>query len=238
MTDIELIHAHIDGELTGEQIAQVSERLLADPIFRAHYEEARGLKKLVADSCKGIPCDETWARCQARLAEIDRRTTVEAFIGKNSWQLAACLFLVLAGVGIVNRVNPNQALRTSDVATAAASIGTSSIVPDSLRSWLGGAKKQESVRQLAVRGYGRGYAENGVPVERVLLDDGQGPLSLLIVHGNGTLDTAERNEKDQCLIGTFGTDNCVQWQVQGRVFFLAGPRSHDDLILIMKALRG
>ena len=237
MTDIELIHAHIDGELTGEQTKEVSERLLVDPIFRAHYEEARGLKKLVAASCKSVTCEETWARCQSRLTEMDRRTYAEAFVGKYSWQLAACLFFVLAGVGILNRVNPNQALRSSDVATAAASIGTSSIVPDSLRSWLGGAKREESVR-LVVRGYGQGYAENGVPVERVMLDDGKGPLSLLIVHGSGTLDTAQRNEEHQCLTGTFGTDNCVQWQGQGRVFFLAGARSHDDLIVIMKALRG
>lgn len=238
MTDLELIHSLIDGELEGETRQAAQERLFADPVFRAHYEQALALKSAVKEQCSGTMCEETWNMCRSRLDAIDQTSRAEAFIGRYAWQMAACLFMVLVGLGIFNRMNPSRSLRAADVASYTASLGTGGIVPNGVEDWLG-RKLGVSIpeEQIQIVGYGQGRMADGRPIERVDLSDASGHMVLIVVNNTDHVEGTWQSGSNDYQRGTIGETNCIAWQGSNVVAFLVGNRSHEELQNVLDKLR-
>ncbi|MBL8086521.1 MAG: hypothetical protein JNM85_00445 [Chthonomonas sp.] len=237
MKDFELMHSLADGQLEGEERNAALAKMSADPRLEAEYQQALALKSTLKRCVKGEMCNETWSLCKSRLDEIDRASNAQHFVSKYSWQMAACLFFLLVGAGIMNRVGSQNTLHTSDVASYAAGLNTSSIVPESVRSWFSDRLgNHEAKTPLELVGFVEQRMQDGRIVQVYDIRDERGQMRLLRVSGAVAVDGTWRDPRTNSRRGVIGSNNCLFWTEDNAAFLLLGNRSHDELQRVVDEL--
>jgi hypothetical protein len=123
MTDprlLQLINAEIDGELDGEQRAELSRRLLADPAARAERDE---LKRVCA-ALDGLPLAEPprdlAGGVLAALPNTPTPAPALAWDARHRWRYLAVAACVLAALTVVFEMGRGPGTATTDAAATMA----------------------------------------------------------------------------------------------------------------------
>jgi hypothetical protein len=112
---VELINAEIDGELDARQRAELSARLLSDPVARALRDEMHRLCKALDEVGPVDPPPQLRAEILAALPQMQvRKSKTQWSVPK--WRFAAALAGVLITGTIVFRVIDNQQQAASEMA--------------------------------------------------------------------------------------------------------------------------
>ena len=238
MTDLELIHGLVDGELEAKELAEARGRLESDADFRAHYDAAREQKAGLKSKVTMVGCPETWAKCRGRLDEIDRAGKAEFIISKYAWQMAACLMLFLVGVGAYNRSTGGQAIHAGSVTTAAAGLSSSVISPSRIESWLTnklGIKANTPSQKIIFQSVSEGVVE-GRSMWKVDLTDSGVPLSLVVIANAPNIMGLTDDDSENMKTGQINGLNCVAWKVREYTCVLMGDRQPSQLEDLAKVL--
>jgi len=235
MTDLELIHGLVDGELEGADLALARSRVENDAAFRAHFESARDQKVFCKASLAPATCSETWSKCRGRLDELDRSRRAETVISKYAWQMAACLFLFMVGFGVYNRTG-GQSVNAGSLTTATAAVGPSVVNPGRVENWLAtklGLRSQAVNRNITFLGAAEGVVE-GRQMWKVDMLDGSVPLTLVVIANAPVIQGL--NDQGDTQVGQINGQNCFSWKVREYTCVLVGDRQPDELAQISKVL--
>lgn len=235
MTEFELIHGLVDGNLSDEDRAEAQARLFSDPNFKAHFEFAAASKKAVREQCTGVDCEETWAKCRDRLNQIDRARKVEHNVSKYAWAMVAGLTLLIGGVGIINRSDRGGRMHTSDLPSLNASLVPQAGIPSNMGRWLNGQGIQVQPDRVRVTGFAHGYNE-GREAFRINLRDRVGDMALMIVQDSEGVDGTWSQEGSEFKYGQIESLHFVTWNHDGRAMMLVGDRSLEELQSIAEAI--
>ncbi len=231
MKDWSLIHALADGQLNDAERKEVEAWIEADPEARLEFESARLLKTMVSQECAPITCDATWAKCQRRLGEFDRRSTIERFVGRSAWGMCGIFFVAIFSAAMLNR-SGTMNLKTSDVLGAnLMPIAT----PQSQSSnenarWLRGLADRNVPLQtdvLRVLSAQRGNL-NGHNVVRLDVADAKGNMILYIASDAAQFQDSGGHGDGYGLIRV-GEAMGLTWSKSGMAFLLLGDRNDDEL---------
>lgn len=235
MSDWTLIHAYADGELSGSELREVESWIEADPRAKAEFEAIRSVKSTVSKSCEPVMCEETWAKCQDRLRALDRKSSVEAFVGKWAWGLCSIFIVAIVSAAYMNRIGGPK-MRSTDLMSA--SLPTFSAPQSNSQTeqkrWLRGLSVPVEPGPVQVDGAYEGIM-NGRRVVRLNLHDNAGPMSLFVANFDEFTDTPTANEYGVIRVNNDALG--LTWSQGGRSFLLVGKRDPEGLQSVADALR-
>jgi hypothetical protein len=223
MIDVEKLSALIDNELDPAERAEVEKFLANDPQATAQVSAMRSMKTALQDCATPVKCDDEWKACVKRLNEIDKAKTTRSIVDRWAWAMCSCLFVFIAIAGFYNRSNPGIHAGVGDLSRA----GMEKPVRDIyhwLKSELGGAP---SLPASATQGSEGSYGEHRVL--KVVLQDHEGQMGLLIVRGNVVIESVKPMDDGNHFLGQNGDKNSIVWSESGNVLILTGTRSPDEL---------
>lgn len=241
MIDKTEIHALADGELSPEDAARVEAQVNQCPESLAEYKSLVALKETSRRLADTVTCEETWRKCQGRLAEIDRTRRVESFVGRWAWGFCSVFLALILGAGLLNRANSNP-LHSADVARMMSSLGPSSsqtpAAPEQMRNWLRGfAPGTIQLDRVRVVAAAEGVIDNR-HVARLTLKDAQGYANLVIIpEVNEIADLQASDAPEGYCYGRVGEVPCVAWTESGYAFIVLADRSPQDLLGIAQGIR-
>lgn len=236
MNDFELVNGLADNSLGAEDRARALKRLDEDAHLKAHYEVALATRQALQKDCKGVMCEETWSKCQARMDEFDKSRVVELFVSKHAWKLAASLFFLVAGAGVFQRMNSSSVFHTSDLASVSASMSPLDLSSNRL-NWLsdeGGLKVSESRIKLLSYAIGE---QGGRKIHQLQVQDAIGPAVITLVENAADVEGAWARNDGEYKYGQVQMLNCVQWQAGKNSVVVMGSRSHQELTQLADRLR-
>lgn len=238
MTDFELIHGLVDGNLSEADKAEAQARMFSDPNFKSQFDFAVAAKKALKTHCTGVDCEETWSKCRQRLNQVDRAKTVELNISKYAWAMVAGLTLLIGGVGIINRSDGGKRMHSADLLNLSANLVPQAALPTSVGKWLNGQGidvKQNQLNKIQVLGYAHGYM-NDREAFRVGLRDRTGDMALMIVKNAGEVDGTWSQDGSEYRYGQIEDLYVVTWKRGDRVMMLVGNRSLEELQSVAETL--
>lgn len=241
---IEKVHALADGELPLEESRVTSHELQGDAELAREYQWAVYLPELLRAKCAPVSNDVAWAAARARLDALDAvrsDSRVDRFVGRWSWALAACLFVVIVFAGVLNRGGSTQ-LNGQQMAGLLGTLGEEQSFSDpeeavrTLSSQMGGGLP-DLRSAVQITGIAGGEVD-GHKFAKVSLTDGSGPMLFAIIDQAKGFDGLAPLEGRKEYVGAVvnGT-NCVGWSADGRAYLLSGERSMDELISVCDQVR-
>lgn len=242
MSDYLDIHALADGQLEGNERAEVEARMKCCDRSQAEYIAVQDLRETLQSKCVPITCEDTWRRCQGRLRELERTKKVESFVGRYAWGLCSVFVVAFVMAASMNRMG-GTSLSTGDVARASSTLipfgAPRSQAPDDQRKWLEGVmngpmpSQPESVQVLG----GASGVINGHKMVRINLVDSIGAMAFFMMEDVQRIDDAESTSKHGFALCKVNGSNAVGWTEGNRSFLLIGERPMDDLEVIATAIR-
>lgn len=235
MSDWTKIHAFADGQLSPAETQEVAAWIKDDPKAQAELEAIEALKSTVSTRCETMTCEETWKKCQGRLRELDRKSGVEAFVGKWAWGLCSIFIVAIASAAYMNRIGGPQ-IRSTDLMSA--SMPTFS-APQSKsqteqRRWLRGLSIPVEPGPVQVESAYEGVM-NGRRVVRLNLTDNTGPMSLFMASCDEFTDRPVSNEYGIVRVNMDALG--LTWSQKGMSFLLIGKRDPEALQAVAEAIR-
>lgn len=233
MSDYSQIHALADNELTAAERAEAEARLQVCDKSRAEYETVKALKGVLQSKCEPVKCDETWAKCQDRLKELDRTKRVERVVGRYAWAMCAFFVVAIFSAGMVNRMMPKN-VAASEVARMSAGFAPitapqPNAANEERRKWVDGIfGKPMPVRTDALRlvGGARGTV-NGVDTVRIDFVDQRGPIALFVIP-SAAISDLQVDEEGYGLVSVH-EQNGLAWRDGEVTFLVLGNRSPELL---------
>lgn len=235
MSDWIEMHALADGQLEGAAKAE-AESKLEDPAHRAEFEAVQNLKGTLQSHCKPIPNPSAWQKCRERLAEFDKRQTVEGFVTKYAWGLSTLFLAIILGAGLFNRAFHVEGLGTGDAARVLSGLASTRSTPSTsvdMSEWIVPPRGDELrlIRQAA--GIFRGH-----PVAAAYFEDAKGPITAFSISGISRIEGVEPLlDNPFYSVGKLNGVNCVTWSDGPNTLFLVGERSFEELGGIADRLR-
>lgn len=229
------IHALADGQLDGSAKADAEAKLSQDSALKAEFEAIQSVK-LALRRVEPVTCAKTWAKCRERLAEIERRSVVEGFVGRYAWGLCTIFLAVIVGAGLFNRAFKADGIGTGEAARVLSGLTASApqvnqAVP--MQSWIK-PRPEKKIRVLAQR---LGQFD-GHPVVRYDLEDPEGKLAILGIGGVSGVEGVEPMlENQEYSIGKLNGTNCVTWSDGDDTVFLVADRPYEKLADVATELR-
>jgi len=230
MSDMHDLHALADGQLNGEQEAQVRERLKTCHVSQAEYQAILQLKQTVGCQCKGISNTEEWAKCRARMDELDRAKKVNTFVGRHAWGLAAAVGLILVSAHVTNRITHKYDVSSGEA--SASFMGSRAVTPavDAEGQAIIGNRVLRVPRgSFEIKSMKQGLLE-GQPTTLLNLQYGNYPMEFMAIEGAGT---------DQAGFSTEPGDNgttAVKWTDGNTLFLLVGPQGPREITGVAEKL--
>jgi hypothetical protein len=233
MSDYSQIHALADDELTAAERAEAEARLQVCEKSRAEYETVKALKGVLQSKCEPVKCDETWAKCQERLKEIDRTKRVERLVSRYAWAMCAFFVVAIFSAGMINRMMPKN-VAPSEIARLSAGFAPMSTpqpnaAVEERRKWVDGIfGKPMPVRtdSLELVKATRGFV-NGVDTVRLDFVDKTGPVALFIMP-SAAISDLQVDEEGYGQI-TVHEQSGIAWRDGEVTFFVLGNRSPELL---------
>ena len=111
-----LIHAELDGDLSGEQRADLARLLLADPQVRALRDQLRGVGSRLDALGQGEPPPELKDSIVSRLPSAPAATTYSTASSFSRWRLAAMVAGLLMAGTIVYEIAQGPAPGSREIA--------------------------------------------------------------------------------------------------------------------------
>ena len=225
MIDPTLIHAYVDGELTAAEVREFESQMHADPALAREVESARQLKASISTFAMKVDCDDAWAGCASRIAELQKVRRTERFVTRNAWALCGGFAFVLLMGGMWHRATAPASVENADfVKMMAGGIGVQSQPISTQRkelnryldSLLNEARKVTSDGRIEVLRSEAGDM-GGHRATRLLLRDKLGDMILIVADGNVEVEG----------LTSTGT---------GHTFLLAGDRNASDLVTLAKSI--
>lgn len=234
MTDYSLIHAYVDGQLSGEERAKVEQWIKEDPKARAEFDSVEALKSVLSRCCEQVSCEETWAKCKGRLGEMDRKSGIEAFVGRWAWGLCSIFIVAIMSAAVMNRAQGPQIRSTDLMSTSLVPFGAPQSKSETdQRTWLHGLSIPLEPSVVKVEGAFRGFL-NGEQVIRLDIRDSEGPMQLYVASLREFTDSEETNEYG---VVRSGDETGLTWSERGKSYLLVGPRTPQALTAIADGLR-
>jgi anti-sigma factor RsiW len=232
------VHALADGQLEGEE-KRAAEALLHDPALRSEYEAVLSLKSVVRTKCEPVSSPGTWHKCRERLAEMDKRSVVEDFVGKYAWGLSSIFLALIIGAGLFNRAFSDEGIATSDAARMLSGLASSSSAASEaapsvdMSEWITPPRGGE-IRQV-------GHASDvfqGHPVAAYYFEDANGRFAVLNVYGVSRVEGVEAMlDRPGYFAGKLNGFNSVAWFERANSLFIVGDRPHEELAKLAERLR-
>jgi len=222
MIDVEKLNALVDNELSPSERAEVEAQLAQDPNAAAQLGAIRQLKDALQTHVRPVPCADEWKACVKRLNEIDGAKRTNVFVGRWSWAMCSALFILIAGVGVFNRMNPGVHAGTGELSRA----GMEKPVRDAyhwLRDKFGGTPAVPLQIVEARQGELGGH-----PVAAIHLRDGKGDMSLVIAPNFVVEGVAPMDDGRHFACQT-GEATSVVWEDKGITMVLTGKRDATQL---------
>ena len=229
------VNALADGELDEQKKKETLKLVDENPEAKAEYGWAVFFKSFLREKLPNTHNEEVWSQCKARLSELDRKSTVETFVGKYSVAMTAILLLVIVYAGAVNRAFGAPELSEQQLAgllssgvSGAEEVAETTDINSVLRESIGTEMpKLESYFRVA--NVSKGSIE-GHPFAQLTLLDAQGPMTLFVIHGVQGIDNLERDRfRKEYSTGKLQGDNCVAWMAPDYTFLLVSDRTRDEL---------
>lgn len=241
MSDLLRMHALADGHLEGEEKMLAEGQLAESKACRAEFESVRMLKTTLSEKAETISCDKTWAKCRERIAELDRKKSIESVIGKYAWALCSTFLVFIVTAAVLNRTVGARDLRTGDVAKILGGFGklSSSDGPpiEDMQKWIRTTPVTIDVGKLRTLGFAQGNYE-GRNAALLTLADGEGFVQVVIVRGAEEVVGAEPmsggGDYRICLLNGM---NCITWTDADFSLFLVGPRAPESLRGVAESIR-
>lgn len=236
MSDWMEMHALADGQLEGAAKAE-AESKLSDPANRAEFEAVQTLKGVLQSKCESVSSPTTWSKCRERLAELDKRKTVEGFVGRHAWGLSTLFFAIILGAGLFNRAFHGEGIGTGDAARALSglsSLSHSTTTPSvDMKDWIVPPRGD----QLRLLRQSAGTFQ-GHPVAAAYFEDAKGPLAAFSIFGVSRIEGVEPMlDNPAYSVGKLNGVNCVTWSNGANTFFLVGERPFEELGSLADRLR-
>lgn len=233
MMEFEQIHALADGELGGQEQAEVIERIGRCEKTRAQYETAILLKQTLKTKCGPVECRDAWKTCRSRLDEIDRAKRAERFVGKYAWAICGIFLLSIIGAGTLNHFGRGRALYAGDVSSIVSGLTPVSVQPQGIRNWIASKLGQDVVaipqtERMDVCGVALGERD-GRRFVRVDLKDTRGRMALIAVSDTSALAGSSETGSRAFSHRQIESLNCVSWTQGECALLLVGDRSPSEL---------
>lgn len=235
MNDLELIHGLADGSLDKEQRTEAEARMRTNPALAEQYEDILLLRRALKKDCPGVRNDIAWEATRSRLAELDRNKTVELFTGRYAWQMAACLFFVLVGVGFYNRSAGARPLHMAELAGVTNQLNAAPFSMSGILDFFTKRGVDLQREELRVQRVMKGQFD-GREITLLDLSDSHGPLRLIAVADAGPVE-GTWNGTSNLRYGQLGQLRCVTWNQNGNALLLVGDRSNDELAEIAASIQ-
>jgi hypothetical protein len=227
MIEIEKLHAYVDGELEGQEKAQVESLIVSDPAAAREVQSLTSLKRALSAQAKPVEDEAAWKACVGRLNEIDRAKGAERFMARYAYALCSVLFLVIVSAGLFNRAGFGPKFNANDVTRMTGNfplIGVPSNTGDWLSQEIGSPPTTIPLQVLKV---GTG-THQGYRYAKLVIQDHGGPMELVIVPGLDALEgTTPLDEKYSQV--TVQDTQAVVWREYGQLMILVGPRDTKEL---------
>lgn len=231
------LHAYADGELDKQSEDRVRRQLQQCSASQAELDCIQNLKLAMKANCPPMECADAWKSCVGRLDELDKVKRTESFVGKYAWALCGVfLFFILAG-GVISRMGTGRDMGGKDLARIAGSLGpvsrpTSREAQDKKR-WLdqimGQASQVISPDRIDVLGVATGSVD-GHRVSQLALQDGRGPLTMLVVDAQLDLASIPESPDPRYRASNLQGVNCLVWAQGDYTLILAGERAYEELV--------
>lgn len=238
MIDVERLHAYVDGQLEGTELAEVEKAVGSDPQLEDQVHSIREVKRCVESHVKPVPSDEAWRACVGRLNELDKVRRTESFVSRYAFSMCAVLFALIVGVGLFNRTGDGR-VDPGAVWMQGAGLSPMSL-PADVNSWLRSRNSSAQIPENLIRVVGTAEGVvGGNYMARANLRDSQGDMALFLVSGVKSIDNVAPMDDGVHMACQVGQDNCVIWPSgeAGQVLMLVGPRDHDELRAVADAIR-
>jgi len=222
----ELIHALVDGQLTGEEFEKAQALLESDPECQMEYQWATKIKANAAAQCRVTPDQTAWNKALQQMDEIDRSQKINRFVSKYAWAFCALVLATILFGAVNTRTTGSQTLAREHVAEL--------FSPGALKS-PSSSNSVTSDSMLDLRPYSITAVADGIVADRpcryLRLRDQVGSLALLAVSGVQGLEgidtpTGIRGFKS----GEVNGAKCVTWTMKGTTFVLSSNRPTTELI--------
>ena len=237
MSDLLRMHALADGQLDGDEKEIANRELAESKACRAEFESVRALRSALSQHCLGTECKEVWAKCRDRIAELDRKKSVESAIGRYAWGLCGTFLVFIVGAAILNRAGGPRDIRTGDVAKIIGGFGRLSTGDgppvEDMQKWI--RTTTVDVGKLRTLGFAEGNYE-GRDAALLTLADAEGIVQVVIVRGAQQVVGAEPMDGDYAYCVLNGV-NCVTWTDADCSLFLVGMRTPEGLRGVAESIR-
>lgn len=233
MKDYSLIHAYIDGQLSPDERAKVESWIKEDPRAQAEMECIHSLKGALKRHCEPMACEEVWAKCQGRLGELNRKSSIESFVGRWAWGLCSIFIVAIMSAAFMNRGNPQ--IRSTDVMSASLaplSAPQSQATVDQ-RRWLRDLAIPLEPEAVKVDGAYEGEMD-GQRIIRLDIRDSEGPLQLFVASCREFTDGTDTQQYGVVRVSDV---NGLTWSQSGMSYLLVGPRSSQALQAVADGIR-
>lgn len=229
------MHALADGQLDGEAKAKAEALRDADPSLRAEFESISILKQTVQTKVEPVTCAKTWDKCRGRLAEFEKRSRVESFVGRYAWGLCSVFLVAILGGAMLNR--SGDGLRTGDAARMLSGLApvsrSGAPAPVDMTEWI---RKTGTAKDIRLVGMARGMYQ-GHPISLYQLQDTEGNLAVLNIRGVTKVDGVEPMVENRTFsVGKLNNTNCVTWQEGDSTLFLVADRPYENLAKVAESL--
>jgi len=245
MIDPVKLHELADGELSAEESRLIREQILSCEASSRELSAIHNLKDCVRNKAQVFTCEVTLAASMKRVAELDRKTSVDQFVTRYAWGISGAFFALIAIGGVMNRTVNSNHLQSSEIASTFAKLvptaASKSVAPTAYDRWLDSLLQQSKLstdpNHLQVRAMAVGDLD-GRRVVKVVLRDIDGDLALLVIPGSITIEgVSDGVSSGQYISGKINGMNCVaRNQGAQQSFILVGDRSYDQLSVALGKL--
>lgn len=234
MNDYSLIHAYVDDQLSTEERARVEKWIKEDPKAQSELDSIEAVKFTVSRQCEAVSCSETWSKCQGRLNELSRKSSVESFVGRWAWGLCSIFIVAIMSAAFMNRMNGPQIRSTDLMSPSLAPLAApQSHSATEQKRWLRGLSIPLEPEVVKVDGAFEGRM-NGQRVVRLDIRDNEGPLQLFVASCREFTDSEAQSTYGFIRVGEgYG----LTWSQAGMSYLLVGPRSPQGLQTIADGIR-
>lgn len=226
MKEQELINDFVSGELSESETSELRAALEANPALKAELESVQNLRAGLAKHCKPVENPELWRACQDRLDAIDGTKRAESFVGRWQYGLAAGLFAVLLGIGMVQRNElGGRGVNASEVpALMSSAVGVGSAQADRQPTNSINLPLTDFRLLAAYEGL-----HNGTSFRLYDLQDQLGNLRLMVMPGHSKIEGLKPSFDGTYYSGTISNMPTLAWCKGDEAYMLMGRRDPIQL---------
>lgn len=212
---IEKLHALADDELSASERTEIHAVLQSDEGLKVQYTAIMDLKLAVSQLPREAQ-PELLNTVRKRLAEIDRVSRADHFVGRYAWVLSGLVLVSIIGGGVYSRMHGSGRVGITDVQNYSASLVGSPLsgAAHGVENWIKGELGSTPNPQVHIVREEFGVL-GGAPAARILLADPNSPgtpYTLFVIESKSEIGGMEADPSNKRFQeGKLGMYNCVNW---------------------------